>query len=34
MLHTNSDEVISKKEWDEFLRSHGFEKKSEEKMSK
>jgi Ca2+-binding EF-hand superfamily protein len=29
MLDTNSDEVISKKEWDEFLRVHGFEKKSE-----
>jgi len=29
MLDTNSDEVISKKEWDEFLRDHGFEKKSE-----
>ncbi len=29
MLDTNSDEVISKEEWDEFLRVHGFEKKSE-----
>ena len=29
MLDTNSDEVISKEEWDEFLRVHGFEKKYE-----
>ena len=29
MLDTNEDDVISKDEWDEFLRVHGFEKKSE-----
>ena len=29
MLDTNSDEIISKEEWDEFLRVHGYEKKSE-----
>ena len=29
MLDTNDDDVISKEEWDEFLRVHGFEKKSE-----
>ena len=29
ILDTNSDEVISKEEWVEFLRVHGFEKKSE-----
>lgn len=28
MLDTNSDEVISKEEWDEFLRVHGFDKES------
>ena len=27
MLDTNSDEKISEREWDEFLRVHGFEKK-------
>ena len=25
MLDTNNDEVISKEEWDEFLRVHGYE---------
>jgi hypothetical protein len=29
MLDTNSDEVISEKEWDEFLKVHGFEKRSD-----
>lgn len=29
MLDTNSDEVISEKEWDEFLKVHGFEKSSD-----
>ena len=29
MLDTNDDDVISQEEWDEFLRVHGFEKKSE-----
>ena len=29
MLDTNNDDVISQEEWDEFLRVHGFEKKSE-----
>ena len=29
MLDTNDDDVISKDEWDEFLRVHGLEKKSE-----
>ena len=29
MLDSNNDDVISQEEWDEFLRVHGFEKKSE-----
>jgi hypothetical protein len=29
MLDVNNDEVISTEEWDEFLRVHGFEKRSE-----
>ena len=29
MLDTNNDEVISKEEWEEFLKFHGVETKSE-----
>ena len=29
LLDSNDDDVISQEEWDEFLRVHGFEKKSE-----
>ena len=29
MLDTNNDEMISKEEWEEFLKVHGYEVKSE-----
>ena len=29
MLDTNGDKMISGEEWDEFLKIHGFEKRSE-----
>ena len=29
MLDSNNDEAISKDEWDEFLKVHGFNQKSE-----
>jgi hypothetical protein len=29
MLDTNNDEMISSKEWDEFLKVHGFDVGSE-----
>jgi Ca2+-binding EF-hand superfamily protein len=29
MLDINNDDIISQEEWDEFLRAHGFEEKSE-----
>ena len=29
MLDTNNDELISKPEWDEFLKVHGYVKQSE-----
>jgi Ca2+-binding EF-hand superfamily protein len=29
MLDINNHDIISQEEWDEFLRAHGFEEKSE-----
>jgi Ca2+-binding EF-hand superfamily protein len=29
MLDVNDDDIISQEEWDEFLRAHGFEEKSD-----